>query len=120
MALKVGRVDTWVASLEDKPGNLAAKLNALAKAGVNLEFVLARRAPDQPGTGVVFVTPIKGAAGCRAARQEGFRKTKSLHAVRIEGPDKEITFTPEGKRAILAKLVEAEGFEKFCDLRFRG
>jgi 2-oxoglutarate dehydrogenase E1 component len=39
---------------------------------------------------------------------------------RIEGPDKEITFTPEGKRAILSKLVEAEGFEKFCDLRFRG
>ncbi len=39
---------------------------------------------------------------------------------RIEGPHKEITFTPEGKRAILAKLVEAEGFEKFCDLRFRG
>src|SRR5690606_9249083 len=28
---------------------------------------------------------------------------------RIEGPDKEITFTPEGKKAILAKLVEAEG-----------
>ena len=39
---------------------------------------------------------------------------------RIEGPDKEITFTREGKRAILQKLVEAEGFEKFCDLRFRG
>src|SRR5207245_2916899 len=39
---------------------------------------------------------------------------------RIEGPDKEITFTREGKRAILNKLVEAEGFEKFCDLRFTG
>ncbi|MBM3609271.1 MAG: 2-oxoglutarate dehydrogenase E1 component, partial [Alphaproteobacteria bacterium] len=39
---------------------------------------------------------------------------------RIEGPDKEITFTREGKRAILAKLVEAEGFEKFCDVRYRG
>jgi 2-oxoglutarate dehydrogenase E1 component len=39
---------------------------------------------------------------------------------RIEGPDKEITFTPEGKRAILKKLVEAEGFEKFCDLKFTG
>ncbi|MEY3597375.1 MAG: 2-oxoglutarate dehydrogenase, partial [Pseudomonadota bacterium] len=35
---------------------------------------------------------------------------------RIEGPDKEITFTREGKRAILSKLVEAEGFEKFCDV----
>ncbi|MDP1731690.1 MAG: 2-oxoglutarate dehydrogenase E1 component, partial [Devosia sp.] len=30
---------------------------------------------------------------------------------RMEGPDKEIKFTPEGKRAILRKLVEAEGFE---------
>ncbi|MGH6784799.1 MAG: thiamine pyrophosphate-dependent enzyme, partial [Sphingomicrobium sp.] len=39
---------------------------------------------------------------------------------RIEGPDKEITFTREGKRAILNKLVEAEGFEKFCDLKFTG
>ena len=36
---------------------------------------------------------------------------------RIEGPDKEISFTREGKRAILNKLVEAEGFEKFCDLK---
>jgi 2-oxoglutarate dehydrogenase E1 component len=39
---------------------------------------------------------------------------------RIEGPDKEISFTPEGKRAIMQKLVEAEGFEKFCDLKFTG
>jgi len=39
---------------------------------------------------------------------------------RIEGPDKEISFTPEGRRAILTKLIEAEGFEKFCDLKFTG
>jgi 2-oxoglutarate dehydrogenase E1 component len=39
---------------------------------------------------------------------------------RIEGRDKEISFTREGKRAILNKLVEAEGFEKFCDLKFTG
>src|ERR1700730_15387813 len=39
---------------------------------------------------------------------------------RIEGPDKEISFTREGRRAILTKLVEAEGFEKFCDLKFTG
>src|ERR1700733_40762 len=39
---------------------------------------------------------------------------------RIEGPDKEISFAPEGRRAILNKLVEAEGFEKFCDLKFTG
>ncbi len=39
---------------------------------------------------------------------------------RIEGPDKEIVFSPEGKKAILNKLVEAEGFEKFGSLRFLG
>jgi len=39
---------------------------------------------------------------------------------RIEGPDKEIAFTREGKRAILNKLVEAEGFEKFLDVKFTG
>jgi 2-oxoglutarate dehydrogenase E1 component len=45
---------------------------------------------------------------------------KSWIQERIEGPDKEITFTREGKRAILNKLVEAEGFEKFSDLKFTG
>ena len=39
---------------------------------------------------------------------------------RIEGPDKEITFTLEGKKAILNKLVEAEGFEKFLDVKYTG
>ncbi len=39
---------------------------------------------------------------------------------RIEGKDKEISFTPEGKRAILNKLVEAEGFEKFIDVKYTG
>jgi 2-oxoglutarate dehydrogenase E1 component len=39
---------------------------------------------------------------------------------RIEGKDKEIQFTREGKRAILNKLIEAEGFEKFLDVKYTG
>ncbi len=39
---------------------------------------------------------------------------------RIEGPDKEITFTDMGKKAILNKLIEAEGFEKFLDVKYTG
>jgi 2-oxoglutarate dehydrogenase E1 component len=39
---------------------------------------------------------------------------------RIEGKDKEIQFTREGKRAILNKLAEAEGFEKFLDVKYTG
>ncbi len=39
---------------------------------------------------------------------------------RIEGKDKEIAFTPQGKIAILKKLIEAEGFERFLHKRFPG
>ncbi|HEY5107575.1 MAG TPA: 2-oxoglutarate dehydrogenase E1 component [Caulobacteraceae bacterium] len=39
---------------------------------------------------------------------------------RIEGRDKEISFTREGKIAILKKLIEAEGFERFLHKRFPG
>ncbi len=45
---------------------------------------------------------------------------KAWMQLRIEGPDKQISFTKEGKRAILKKLVEAEGFEKFIDVRYTG
>ncbi len=45
---------------------------------------------------------------------------KSWLQERIEGENKEITFTREGKRAILNKLVEAEGFEKYLDVKFTG
>ncbi len=39
---------------------------------------------------------------------------------RIEGKDKEITFTAEGKKAILSKLIAAEGFEQFIDVKYKG
>ncbi|SDE10488.1 2-oxoglutarate dehydrogenase E1 component [Paracoccus isoporae] len=39
---------------------------------------------------------------------------------RIEGYGKEIAFTQNGRRAILNKLVEAEGFEKFLHVKYMG
>ena len=39
---------------------------------------------------------------------------------RIEGYGKEITFTREGRKAILNKMVEAEGFEKFLHVKYMG
>jgi len=88
MALKVSKVDVWVGSLKDRPGALAKKLQALADAGAELAFMIARRAPDKPGRGVVFLTPLKGAAQLGAAKKAGLRKTKSLNSVRVEGADK--------------------------------
>ncbi|WP_210528010.1 2-oxoglutarate dehydrogenase E1 component [Rubellimicrobium arenae] len=39
---------------------------------------------------------------------------------RIEGYGKEITFTQNGRKAILNKLVESEGFEKFLHVKYTG
>lgn len=39
---------------------------------------------------------------------------------RIEGYGKEIQFTKQGRKAILSKLVEAEGFEKFLHVKYMG
>ncbi len=45
---------------------------------------------------------------------------KSWIRDRIEGPEKNITFTDNGKRAILNKMVQAEGFEKYLHVKFVG
>jgi 2-oxoglutarate dehydrogenase E1 component len=39
---------------------------------------------------------------------------------RIEGEGKAISFTPEGKKAILAKLIAGEGFEQFLNVKYTG
>ena len=39
---------------------------------------------------------------------------------RIEGPEKDIQFTDNGKKAILNKIIEAEGFEKYLQVKFVG
>jgi 2-oxoglutarate dehydrogenase E1 component len=39
---------------------------------------------------------------------------------RIEGYGKEVSFTREGRKAILNKMVEAEGFEKFLHVKYMG
>ena len=39
---------------------------------------------------------------------------------RIEGENKEIRFTPEGKKAILAKLIAAEDYEGFLNVKYVG
>jgi predicted amino acid-binding ACT domain protein len=88
MALSISRVDVWGANVEDKPGGLADKLVALANAGAQLGLVVARRTVEKPGTGVLFMAPLKGSVQIRAAKKAGFVKNNLLHCVRVEGPDK--------------------------------
>jgi len=85
MDLTVERVDVWAAGIKDEPGGLAGVLSVLKDAGADLSFLIARRAADRPGEGVLFVTPLGGDAQIAAASQLGFESTRSVHSVRIEG-----------------------------------
>ena len=87
MALKVTKAEVWVATIEDRAGGAADKLEALSRAGASLEMLLARRT-EQPGQGVMFVTPVKGARAVKAAQAAGFGKPENIHSVRVEGSDK--------------------------------
>lgn len=102
MRVDVNRVDIWAVSIKDRPGGLAEKLEILAQADVDLEFITARRAPEKPGKGVVFVTPIKGPKQIRAAKKAGFAKSKSLYAVRIATGNK-----PGYSAELTMRLAEA-------------
>ena len=88
MDLLVERVDVWAATIQDRRGGLAELLATLREAGADLQFIIARRAPEAPGKGVVFVAPLQGDTEIRAAAQVGFNVAQSLHSVRIMGPDR--------------------------------
>jgi hypothetical protein len=90
--------EVWAASMDDKPGALANKLTELAEAGADVDFIIARRSPDKPGTGVVFVTPLRGDQEVEAAGELGFAATNRMHSIRVEG---------RNERGIAGKLTQA-------------
>ncbi|GIW94758.1 MAG: hypothetical protein KatS3mg110_2799 [Pirellulaceae bacterium] len=88
MAYDVQKMDVWVAEIDDRPGALDEKLAALAAANIDLAFLLARRQPQTPGKGIVFLSGIKGAKAQKAAAAAGLSKASDIFAVRIEGRNK--------------------------------
>ena len=84
----VEHVDVWAANIEDKPGGVAGVLSALRDVGADLQMIIARRAPQEPGRGVVFVTPLQGDREIAAAAEVGFNITQTLHSVRVMGRDR--------------------------------
>jgi hypothetical protein len=88
MPLQVKKVDVWAGDLRDVPGGLADALETLASAGADLEFIIARRDPSRPGTGQVFLTPIRGRKGESAAQSAGLNRASDMGTLRIEGTDR--------------------------------
>jgi hypothetical protein len=109
MDLLVEHVDVWAATIPDRPGGLADVLGVLRDVGANLQSIISRRAPDDPGKGVVFVTPLQGDREIAAAAQFGFNVTHTLHSVRVMGPDRP-GIAAELTQKIAAAGVSLRGF----------
>jgi hypothetical protein len=103
MDLLVERVDVWAATIQDRPGGLAEALATLREAGADLQSIIVRRVLEEPGKGVVFVTPLQGDREIRAAGQVGFNVTHSLHSVRVMGRDR-----PGVAAELTQKLADGE------------
>jgi hypothetical protein len=103
MKMDISKVDVWAATIQDKPGALAAKLDALAAAKANLGFVIARRTPEKRGRGVVYVTPLSGARQLAAARRAGFGKARGLNGLMVTAADR------PGLGAKLTSCIAAAG-----------
>jgi len=88
MSYEVSKVEVWTREIDDRAGSLAAALEPLANAGVDLVFMIARRHSHTPGKGVVFVGGITDAKGTKAAEAAGFRKSTDIAGLRVEGPNK--------------------------------
>lgn len=98
----VEHVDVWSASVADKTGGLSWLLKGLDEAGADFNFIIARRSPENPGSGVVFVTPIIGDREIKAASTLGFSLTRSVAALRFEADDK-----PGASARLTAMIADA-------------
>ena len=86
MPFDIKKAQVWACDMPNRPGTLGERLDALATAGANLEFVVARRHTED--TSRAFFAPIKGKKQTDAAKRGGLQPAQGMHVLRIEGPDK--------------------------------
>lgn len=86
--LNVKKIAIWSAEVEDRVGSTTGLFKALSDAGADLRFALARRQPDKPGKGILFVSPIQGPQQEAAARQAALARRSDVTGVQVEGVNK--------------------------------
>jgi hypothetical protein len=85
MALSIRRSQVWSGEITDRPGAAAAKLEYLARAGAELEFVFTRPNPKKDETSVIFLAPISGPEQMQAARAAGLGPALDVAMLCVEG-----------------------------------
>jgi prephenate dehydratase len=102
MAITAKKIDIWVGEIRDHAGGLLDKLEPIADSGADLAFIVARRQIERPGTGIVFLGPLKGAKQQKAAMTVGFTRPPGLAGVHLEGPNK-----PGSAAAAIRSIADA-------------
>ncbi len=87
MPVTVKNVTIWRKEVDNKPGELAATLAPLVKAGANLKVLMGYRLPGEEGKAAIEVYPIANAKASRAAAAAGLTKS-AIPALYVEGADK--------------------------------
>jgi hypothetical protein len=73
MAARIRKLTLWRTEVENRPGALAALLDPLAAAGVDLQIVMGYRIPGQRSRAVVEVAPITSRKAATAAGKVSLR-----------------------------------------------
>ncbi len=101
MGAKIENVDVWVGDLMNRAERLARVLEALAAAGAELQFLIARRVSER--TSRVYVAPLKGKKQKQAAADVGLVPAQGMFALRLVSSDR------AGLGADITRCVAAAG-----------
>ncbi len=88
MGFRVHKVQVWSGEISDRPGAAAAKLEVLAQAGANLEYIFTRPSSREPDGGVLYIAPINGPEQTQAARVAGLSPASEVAMLCVEGQDR--------------------------------
>lgn len=88
MPLQIHRAQVWTAEIPDRPGAAAAKLELLACAGADLEFIFTRPHPRNPEAVLLFLAPITGPEQQQAARHVGLAPAVDVAMLVVEGTNR--------------------------------
>lgn len=88
MAITVKKATIWRRELENHPGTLAEALKPFADNDVNLKVVMGYGFPNSNSEAAVEIYPITDAKAEKAAQAAGFKASKEVHALVIEGDDR--------------------------------
>lgn len=107
MSYRISKEHVWAGVIDDRPGALAEKLQALSLSGLDLELIIGRR--DWSGRGLMFISPLRTMDEIDSAETAGFSKDQSVRTLRIEGPN-EAGLGAKIARALSEAGINMRGF----------